>query len=109
MDRAQLGRRLVHTHAVLQACDCTEKSATFIRTWSNCHRQNSPELRRTAGTRTLFDVKLKTLRHHADDGVLRVVEVDRLTHDPSLSAETALPQSVAEHGHRSLAAFVVIR
>src|SRR6185369_7957232 len=109
MDRAQLGRSLVHAHAVFQSCDCPEESAALICAWSNRHRQHSPQLRGPAGARALFDMKLKIRRHHADDCKLLIIESDRIANQIRLSAESTLPQSIAQHCDGRLAAFVIFR
>src|ERR1043165_4844175 len=106
MDRAHFGRSLFYAHAVFQSCDCPEKSAALICAWPNGHRQNGPQLRGPAGARTLFDMKLEVLRHHADDRKLLIVESDRIANQIGLSAESTLPQSVAQHRDRRLASFV---
>src|SRR5678815_5797679 len=100
MNCAQVGRCLFHAHAILQACDRAKKSAALICGATDRHRQDGPKLRWPARTRTLFDMKLKTRRHHADDGKGHVVERDWLPYHTCLTTEATLPQSVTEHCNR---------
>src|SRR5690349_23214281 len=55
----------------------------------------------------MFDMKLKTRRHHADDGELLGVERNRLPHNIGLSAETSLPKTVTQYGDVLFAWFIV--
>src|SRR5215216_1958713 len=109
MDSAQLGHSLLYTYAILQACDCPKKSAALICAWSNRHRQDGPEFGRTACARTLFDVKLKIRRHHADHCELLTIECYRLANHTRLTTEPTLPQCVTEHSDWRLICLIVVR
>src|SRR6185369_7874810 len=108
MDRAQLGCRLVYSHAILQARHGAKKSSTLICSASRRHRQDRPKLRRPARTRTLFNVELKIRRHHADDRKCLAIESYWLTDDTRLTTETTLPQSITEHCDWGLICFIVV-
>src|SRR2546421_8223523 len=52
---------------------------------------------------------LKVLRHHADYGKRTIIEIDGPAHDVRVAGELALPETMAENGHRACAHLVVIR
>src|SRR5215213_2697262 len=107
MDRAQLGHRLVYSHAILQARHGAKKSSTLIGSASDRHRQDGPKLRGPARSRTLFNVKLKIRRHHTDDRECLTIESYWLANDTRLTTETTLPQSITEHCDWGLISLVV--
>src|ERR1051326_1347378 len=99
---------MVHRHAIFQARDSREKATAFVGAWSSRHRKYGPQFRRPAGAGASLDVKLKTRRHHADHGVLFVVECDGLAHHTGLTTKATLPQSIAEHSNRRFAFFSIV-
>src|SRR5690349_13696840 len=99
---------MVHRDAVSQTRDSRQKATAFVSAWSSGHRQDGPKFRRPAGTGTLLDVKLKISRHHANHGVLFVVEGDGLAHHTRLATEATLPQSIAEYSHLRFACFSIV-
>src|SRR6185369_4784582 len=107
MDRTQLGCGLVYSHAILQARHSTEKSTTLICSASGRHRQDRPKLRRSARTRTLFNVELKIRRHHADDRKCLTIE-SYWGSDDIRTTEATLPQSITEHCDWGLICFIVV-
>src|SRR6185437_7734037 len=100
LDRADLGRSLIHADAILQPRHDAKKPPALICTASRRHRQDGPELCGSARARTLFDVKLKTRRHHADDRKSLTVESDLLPNGTCLPAKATLPQPITKHCDR---------
>src|SRR5215208_5982613 len=106
MNRAQFGGRLVHTHSILQERNRAKESSALVCATANRHWQYGPKLRGPARARTLFDVKLKTRRHHAYDREFFIVESYRLANHTCLTAESTLPQGVTEHCYGRLICFI---